>query len=705
MMKNDSETTDSLNPAQLYGAVKRHKLLIASVVIIGVATAAYYTSRQAKLYSSRAAVLIENPTLGGSNSDAHLAINVEVTRGQALLAESAPVIARTLELSGEKLAPNAESSVAPVLTARIEEQLLYLEVVDGSPTRAAKIANAWSKAFVEEMSARIKAPGVAAQEFLNKSLPELRRDWLSKQEALNKFERESYFDPKEYDHHPVRTMVEELGTKLNAKNMELAALNAEKDLVEAKADTPLELMQLSRVQHDPIMLSYQQQLDQLRSQLLDAKVTFKPDSPQMRTLQEKYDRAQDGAREALKNVKKSIQFETQRGIMERDRLQALLTDARQQFEGLKAKAAQYKMLSSEALMAEHIYTDLQHRKDQSEMDAGLSYAYARLWEEAQPDYIPVKPSMKKNVLAAGMASFFGALMLVMAFEFFNTKVRTARELEQQLDVQTIGMIPTADRRLKGYEGYFLVQGQSRSAVADSLRNVYIRLESEHSERTGHALVLTVTSAVPGDGKSFVASNLAELFASLGKTVLLIDGDTRKHSLSEAYGCDNQVGWADLIRVGKWSKQFACSGGVPNLSILPAGKAAGKTSERLCSTTMGNVIHQIKLDYDVVIFDTPPILALSDACMMSKKSHMTIVVARSRKTLVTQVERAASTLKSAKGNNVVFLVNDVGASDYGQEAYGYNAYGYGYGKPGARTVPSLKAVTTGLVQARQPEKLG
>ena len=690
MMKNEGEPQDALNPMQIVNAARRHKLLIVFITLLSIAGAAWYTSRLPKLYSSRAGVLIENPSHNGG--DSHLQVNVEVTRAQALLAESAPVVYRMLEISGEKLAPNAKSAVAPAMDAHIEEQMLYLQVTDGDADRASKMANAWAQAFVEEMTKRMKAPGEIARTFINKSLPELRREWMSKQEALNKFERESFFDPKEYDQHPVRALVQELGAKLNDKNVELATLQAEKDMVTARAGSVLDLMQLPRVQKDPTLQTYQHQLEQLRGQLLDARVMYKPDSPQVKVIEEKYTRAEQGARDALKSLSQQIVFEIQRSELERDRLQTLLTDAKQEFETLKTKAAQYKLLSSEALAAERVYSELEKRKDESELDTGMSYSYARLWEEAGPNYIPVKPNWRRNLMGAGLGGLFGSLLLIFGLEFLNSSVRTTRQLEQALGVTTIGMIPACDRPLKGYEGYFLVQRNARSAIADSLRNVYIRLESEHSERTGEALVLTVTSAVPGDGKSFLASNLAELFASLGQTVLLIDGDTRKQALSEAYGCNNAIGWSDLIRVGKWARQFAVSGGRPGLSILPAGRTAGKSSERLNSSSMVNVLSQMKKEYDVIIFDTPPLLAISDACMTGKLSHTTIVVARSRKTRMSQLERVTMTLAAAKANNVAFIVNDVDPMDMGDETYGYHAYGYGYGKPGAKTVtPHLEVM--------------
>jgi capsular exopolysaccharide synthesis family protein len=676
-VKHEAASHDAFNPGELLASVERHKYLLVFIVICGLCLTGWYTRRLPLLYMSRASVLIENPSRASTTADPQLAINVEVSRAQALLAESAPVISRMLELSGDKMEPGSGSPVSPTLEARIEEQLLYLQVTDGNPERAARMSNAWAHAFVEEMTRRIEAPGVSARDFLNKSLPELRRDWIAKQEALSKFERETFFDPKEFETHPVRALVQELGLKLNSKNVELATLQAEKDMVLSKEKSPLELMQLPRVKNDPTLQAYQRQLEYLRSQLLDARVMYKADSSQVTLLEEKYQKAEEGARAGLKTLGEQITFEMSRIELERDRLGVLLKDAKIEFETLKSKAAQHKLLSSEAALAEKAYTELERRKDESDLDRGLSYSYARLWEDAQVNRMPFKPSWRKNMLTGGLGSAFAALLLIFALEFMNSSVRTAKELEQKLGVSTAGMIPAVGRRMKGFEGYFVVQRQPRSAVADSLRNVYIRLESEHSERTGEALVLTVTSAVPSDGKSFVAANLAELFASLGQTVLLIDGDTRKSSLSEAFGCDNRIGWKDLVRTGKWAPQFASPGGRTGLNILPSGKDGGRNSERLTSASTGQLLSLIKRDYDIIIIDTPPILAISDACIMARLSDMTLVVARSRRTRIYQVERATAMLKAARVTSLACVVNDVDPRDMRGETYGYHAYGYGY----------------------------
>src|SRR4029079_18358593 len=124
-IRHDADMGDAFNPAQLLAAVSRHKILLLFIVIAGLCLTGCSTRRQPLLYMSRASVLIENPSRGTSAADAQLAINVEVTRAQALLAESAPVISRLLELSGDKLEPGSGSPVAPALEARIEEQLLY----------------------------------------------------------------------------------------------------------------------------------------------------------------------------------------------------------------------------------------------------------------------------------------------------------------------------------------------------------------------------------------------------------------------------------------------------------------------------------------------------------------------------------------------------------------------------------------------------
>ena len=111
-IRHDADMGDAFNPAQLLAAVSRHKFLLLFIVIAGLCLTGWYTRRLPLLYMSRASVLIENPSRGTSAADAQLAINVEVTRAQALLAESAPVISRLLELSGDQSSGAGSEAVA-----------------------------------------------------------------------------------------------------------------------------------------------------------------------------------------------------------------------------------------------------------------------------------------------------------------------------------------------------------------------------------------------------------------------------------------------------------------------------------------------------------------------------------------------------------------------------------------------------------------
>src|SRR6185295_19210195 len=129
------------------------------------------------------------------------------------------------------------------------------------------------------------------------------------------------------------------------------------------------------------------------------------------------------------------------------------------------------------------------------------------------------------------------------------------------------------------DAYTLVQHKSFSLVAEALRNLHIGLEVKHgAHRTGQPLTVTVTSALANEGKSMVSSNLALLFANLGRKVLIVDADLRKRSLSKAYKADTKPGLRDIMQGTPWSPTMAVPGAAPGFFLLPAGNARPDSSD-------------------------------------------------------------------------------------------------------------------------------
>ncbi|MCX7806685.1 MAG: hypothetical protein N3A38_16085, partial [Planctomycetota bacterium] len=384
---------------EVLNALSRHRFAAVTVLLVGMGLAAAYTATRPVLYRSTASVLIEEYTRNIISLERQvIRLSPEVTKAQKVLAESRPVLVRASEISGLRLR-DAEGERMPVsFDARVDGQLLYLDVLDEDPDRAAKLANAWAQAFVEEMGRRSRLTSLQARTFLEKSLPELRNDWIAKQEALIRFEKEFNFDVRQFEQHPLRSRYEELGKKLDDINAQLAALEAELGILEDES-IPVEVrLQTPRARNDPATQTLLRQFEERRARVMDLRMSYKPDSQEVRAAEEILREFVDYLRAAVERIAAQVRIEM-RGAMEtRDRLDVMYADAEKSFDALKAKAAQHRMLSSEVAMAERLYSDMAQKKGETDISGRFEFSYARQWQQAEPPSRPAYPDWRKNLL-------------------------------------------------------------------------------------------------------------------------------------------------------------------------------------------------------------------------------------------------------------------------------------------------------------------
>lgn len=186
--------------------------------------------------------------------------------------------------------------------------------------------------------------------------------------------------------------------------------------------------------------------------------------------------------------------------------------------------------------------------------------------------------------------------------------------------------------------------------------------------------LVITSTNPGEGKSSVVINLGVVIAQIGKRVLLIDGDLRNPSLYRNLDIDNKEGLSTMFlkneAMDKYIRQYA----VNNLFILPSGPPPPNPSEVLASERMKQFIAQAKEKFDFIVFDSPPLLPVTDAAVLSKICDGTVLVVRSSKTVIEAAHRVKTILENLKVNILGVVITDV---DQKKEHYYYYDYKYKY----------------------------
>jgi len=209
-------------------------------------------------------------------------------------------------------------------------------------------------------------------------------------------------------------------------------------------------------------------------------------------------------------------------------------------------------------------------------------------------------------------------------------------------------------RLNGREALVALVDPN-SPAAEAYRQLRTNIQFSSLDRPLHTLL--VTSSGPDEGKSTTLANLAVTMANTGTNVLLVDSDLRRPSLHEIFGAGNEQGLTTMI-LGSTSELPSVETGVPNLRLLPSGPLPPNPSELLASQRMADVLELLKGQADIVLFDSPPVVAVTDAAVMAPRIDGVLLVLRAGKTRREMAQRAKAVLEKVNANLLGVVLNNV-----------------------------------------------
>ena len=274
-----------------------------------------------------------------------------------------------------------------------------------------------------------------------------------------------------------------------------------------------------------------------------------------------------------------------------------------------------------------------------------------------------------GILSSGFV-FLRALM--------NPGVKTPEEVESKTGLSVYATIPDSDQlkllernaRKGGTDGFLLARSAPRDLAVESLRSLRTNLAFALMEAPNNRIMITGPS--PNVGKSFVAANLAELLAETGKKVLLIEADLRKGHLHRVFGLPGEKGLADMLVDPNLNATVKAG---ENLHIISGGKYPPNPSELLMSPVFTDLLEKMSAEYDVVIIDTPPVLAVTDAAIIGEQCGTAFMVVRAELNPAREIDYATRRLQQAGVNVRGAVLNGLvkTSSRYGN--YGYYQYSY------------------------------
>lgn len=365
-----------------------------------------------------------------------------------------------------------------------------------------------------------------------------------------------------------------------------------------------------------------------------------------------------------------------------------------QIETIPAREIEFARLSRQQKLLEEISTLLQTRLKEAEIKEAVQPGDVRVIDRALVPDRPVSPKPAVNMLLGLLGGLFLAFVAAMIRQMLDNKVRTKEDVQGATGgVPILAAIPRISSAVQPKKIRSGRRKSKSTAIAAASGNALVMRAASHevSAEAYRALrtnitfasvdhsnqVLVLTSALAGDGKTTTASNLAVTLAQQGVRTLLIDADLRKGVLHTLFEVKREPGLTQIL-VGQASAASSVQV-IPlgeegqSLSLLTSGRLPPNPAELLGSERMRNLLEELRQQFDMIVFDTPPLTMVTDAAVLGTLADSTILVARAGKTDKRALHHAAAQLYHLRVNVSGTIVNDFDAK---QAGYGY-AYGYGY----------------------------
>lgn len=304
-------------------------------------------------------------------------------------------------------------------------------------------------------------------------------------------------------------------------------------------------------------------------------------------------------------------------------------------------------------------------------------------EKATIPSFPNYPILNKVLILCVIIAMVISILLILLKYLLYNKILSTADIAEYSKIPVIGGVPTVKSTMEVSQ--VVVHHSPKSMMAEAFRNIRTNLDFYPIE--DKCRVITVSSTIAGEGKTFVALNIAAIYAMTDKKVLIIDFDLRKPRLDKCFSTDNIRGVSTILIKKHHYSECIHKSEVENLSFITSGPIPPNPAEIILGNNLTDFLEDVKKDFDVVIIDTPPIGIVTDALITYKLAHNSIYVMRSSVSPKSFIENANTFAETSKLKNISIILNGIersaGRYGYGYKSgygyqYGYTSYGYGYG---------------------------
>ncbi len=598
----------------------------------------------------------------------------------------------TGSLANQKRPPELGAFLGSLGVKRVpNSRLMDISFEATSPELAAQVVNAHIRNFIDQNRRSHYDATTAATAWLTDQLDELKIKVKNSEDARLDYERKNQIweidDKQNLTTQRLseisRQLIEAQGERMRKQSLFEFAKQGDADLVPQIRDSTGVLDLLHR-------------RGELNVQYTEAINQYGPNFPKVQRLQSQLKEIDQNLDREKRAVVARLGSEYHEAQQREELLVRTLDQQKSEANLMSERMVQYNILKRDAEADKALYDGLLTKLKEAGISAALQSSNIRVVDPAMIPSYPSRPAKGRNVALAFLVGLVGGIGLAILREYMDNTVKTPDDVETLARLPSLAVVPAfedspGDARSRKTLGEAIGNGHSRHVelVAQHLPKSQMS-EAFRALRTALLLsqagsppqVILVTSALPREGKTTAAANLAVTLAQLGDRTLLIDADLRKPGVGRLLNMTSgkYAGLSSyLAGVSSLELVTVQHPAIPNLSAIPTGPLPPNPADLLSSHKLADAIAELRTKFKFIVIDTPPVMAATDAVILSVQADGVLLVVRSGETPKEAFTRTRDLLVSVKCRLLGVVLNAVNSSapDY-YYSYRYYPYAYGYG---------------------------
>ena len=687
-----SESSSEMGLREYLQVIQRRRWIVIEVFAIVVVVVVLGSLLTQPVYRATAALLVESGTPQSGRYDELPIIGtaLSVSRIRTLethrrLLIGRPIIEAVMQEVNLQLTVKAFRKQVSVEAVR-DTDIIEIHVDNPKPELAAKVANSIATNYISQNQEYSRESAQSAGSFLEKQLEKIKQDLSAAEQQVEEYKLATGITDLDKE---AEQQIEVLGTLTE----ELARAQAEAQASEARrkaAEQKLSQQDQYRLQgstqeRNRVVEELEIELAKLEEKRAGLLEEYAPQSRQVQTVDAEIQSIKQQLSQQLETVLASTTEEanpvhdrllidaanSRAGeLAAHKRVTALaqaIRKAEAQLGVMPSKEKELGRLIRAQKVGDKIYTLLLEKYHEIRVAEAMKLSRARLVEPAVTPPFPIRPRTKLNIALACVFGLIVGLLLAALVEYLDDTIKNPEEIDDLLGTAVLGTVP----RFSEDDPMLVTEAAPKSALTEAFQTIHANLNFASVDQAVNSMV--ITSAGPGEGKTFVVANLALTMARQGKQVIAVDSDLRRPTLHKRFGIDNAKGLTTVLASDRSVEEVLVATETEGLRILPSGPIPPNPVELLASDKMMELCQTLANEADLILYDTPPIVMVSDAPTLASQSDGVLLVIEQggvSRRLVTEVQ---DILTRAHTRTIGVVLNKVTR----QAGHYYYSYYYSY----------------------------